>query len=290
MAGDAVIKPQHISVVPPMAPAPAQPAVALTTARTGGKSAMRSLLLAGVAAVLLLVAGGGYYTVISIRAQQERQRAEVEAQRKADEFAAQQKQAEEEERKAAADAATLARAQEQAARLRAELEARQRAEAEAAASAAAQNAASLRTSLNTIRTLMAQQGRIDYSTVAHDSATGQTWSSTFNAEASNLTVDEQACRIRYHWRTVVNGKVDKDFDTALPFRLATSLTLTSMAEDMTQLAIKAGHNTWGLSVNPQIWVVSLYDADHRQYVADFRDRAMAQSAADTMRQAMKLCH
>ena len=58
---------------------------------------------------------------------------------------------------------------------------------------------------------MAQQGRIDYSTVAHDSATGQTWSSTFNAEASNLTVDEPGCRISYHWRTVVNGKVDKDF-------------------------------------------------------------------------------
>jgi hypothetical protein len=66
--------------------------------------------------------------------------------------------------------------------------------------------------------------------------------------------------------------------------------VTSMAEDMTQLAIKAGHNTWGLSVTPQIWVVSLYDAERRQYVADFRDQATAQSAANTMRQAMKLCH
>ena len=191
-AGDAVIKPQHLSVVPPMATTPAQPAVVANVALAGGKSTTRSLLLAGVAAVLLLLAGGGYYAVISVRAQHERQRAEVEAQRKADEFAAQQKQAEEEERKAAADAAALARAQEQAARLRAELETRQRAEAEAAASAAAaQNATSLKTSLSTIRTLMAHQGRIDHSTVAHEvilqrPARSHGVPDFFNAEASNL--------------------------------------------------------------------------------------------------------
>ena len=161
LAGNTVFK-------PPTTPAPAQPAVVATAAPAGGKSATRSLLLAGVAAVLLLVAGGGYYAVISVRAKQERQRVELEAQRKADEFAAQQKLAEEEERRAAADAAALARAQEQAAWLRAELEAKERADAEArakaaASAAAAQNSASLRTSLNTIRTLMAQQGRIDYS-------------------------------------------------------------------------------------------------------------------------------
>ena len=45
----------------------------------------------------------------------------------------------------------------------------------------------------------------------------------------------------------------------------------------------------GLSVTPRLGG-GLYDVDRRQYVADFRDQATAQSAANTMRQVMKLCH
>jgi hypothetical protein len=150
----------------------------------------------------------------------------------------------------------------------------------------AQTAAS---SLEIIRAQLARQGQIAYSAVTHDSATNQTWTTNFTVEASNVAVDLANCKITFHWHTTVNGKVAADVDSGVPFRLATDVTLISMAEDITNLSIKGGHPTWGTSSQPQIWVVHVERSDNSRNTMDFRDRATAQTVVNAANQVKKLC-
>jgi hypothetical protein len=150
----------------------------------------------------------------------------------------------------------------------------------------AQSAAS---SLEIIRAQLASQGRISYSAVTHDSADNQTWTTNFTVEASNVAVDLENCKITFHWHTTVNGQDKADQDSGVPFRLATDVSLVSMAEDITNLSIKAGHPTWGTSSQPQIWVVHVERQDGSRNTMDFRDRATAQIVVNAANQAKTLC-
>jgi hypothetical protein len=157
-------------------------------------------------------------------------------------------------------------------------------------SAGAQNAPTVRSLLEVIRSRIAQQGQIVYSATVHDSATNQTWGNNFTVQATDVGLDEEGCRVDYHWHTTVNGKVSADIDASLQFRRATDIALVSMSEDMVQAVIKAGHETWGISVSPQIWVIHLHrGSDGLLSSIDFRDKATAQTVLDTIKQVVRLC-
>lgn len=153
----------------------------------------------------------------------------------------------------------------------------------------AQNPPSLRSSLETIRALLVQQGTLYWTTTMHNSTTNQTWSAQLSAEATKVVVDEPNCRVNFHWRTTVNGKVNADLDSGLPLRIEVEISLVSMAEDQNRLLVKAGRGNESASVQPQIWVVLLKRTDGSVNTVNFRDRPTAEAASAAMRQAMKLC-
>ena len=144
-------------------------------------------------------------------------------------------------------------------------------------------------SLEIVRAQLARQGQINYSSVTHDSADNQTWTSQFTVEASKVTVDVGACTVHFHWHTTVNGKQAADLDAGFDLRAATDINLVSMAEDMTHNAIAAGHPTWGISTQPQIWVIQILRANGSGNALDFRDRNTAQTVVNALREGMKSC-
>ncbi len=153
----------------------------------------------------------------------------------------------------------------------------------------AQNVSPVRSSLEAIRDLLVQQGTLNYRPTTRDASDNYTWTNRITAEASNVVIDEAACQINFHWRTTVDGRVTADIDPGIPFRLATEVSLISMAEDMTQNAVSQGKR-WSTSCQPEVWVVRVVRSDGTVNVVDFGDRAAAQAAADAMRQLVKLCH
>lgn len=155
--------------------------------------------------------------------------------------------------------------------------------------ATAQNSPALRDALEVIRNQLAKQGQLSYSIVVHDSSDNRTWTNRFTVEASKVVVDEKGCRIGFHWHTTVDGKVVADVDSGLPLSVATGVALISMSEDMARSAVKAGHDSWGMSVQPQIWVVHLVRDDGSENAVDFRDKASTQVALDAMKKAIELC-
>ncbi len=160
----------------------------------------------------------------------------------------------------------------------------------AAGVAHAQNSPSPSASLEIIRGHLARQGQIAYAGTTHDSSTGQTWSTNFTVEASNVTVDASGCELRYHWHTWINGKSSQELESGIEFGTAAEVTLISMAEDVNQGTLKAGHPTWGTSIQPPLWVVHVARNDGSRITMDFRDQATAQLVANAAKQAMRLCH
>ncbi len=160
----------------------------------------------------------------------------------------------------------------------------------AAGIAYAQGSPSASASLEVIRGHLARQGQIAYAGTTHDSATGQTWSTNFAVEASNVTVDASGCGIHYHWHTWINGKSSQEVESGIEFGIATEVTMISMAEDVNQGTLKAGHPTWGTSIQPTLWIVHVARNDGSRITMDFRDQATAQLVANAAKQAMRMCH
>jgi hypothetical protein len=159
----------------------------------------------------------------------------------------------------------------------------------AAGAAAAQSGPSLGETLGFIRDKVSQQGVVAYSSSTHDSSDGQTWSTSFTVEASNVTSDVAGCRVDFHWRTFVNGKVGNDGDSGFPLRLITSVAVTTMDEDLNRLSAQGGHPTWTSQVSPSIAVLTAFRSDGKSNVVDFRDRNMAERVANAVRHAADLC-
>ena len=150
-------------------------------------------------------------------------------------------------------------------------------------------AATLDGTLEIIRSQLAQQGQIAYSIAVNDTAQNRTWVNQFTVEASRVTADPENCRVGFHWRTTVDGKVVADIDSGLPLKEAADVTLISMDEDMVISVAKQGHGAWVMKTVPQIWVVHLVRRDGTQNTVDFRDRATAQTVVNAMKQAATLC-
>ena len=140
-----------------------------------------------------------------------------------------------------------------------------------------------------MRNQLSQQGQLNYAGTTHDSSNNQTWVNQFTVEASNIAIDVPGCQINFHWHTTTDGTVIQDFDTGIPFRTATEVSLISMAEDISNAEVASGHPNWGTSFDPQVWVIYVTRTDGKRNTVDFRDQATAQLVADAMKILMSQC-
>jgi hypothetical protein len=159
----------------------------------------------------------------------------------------------------------------------------------ATGAALGQGAPSVGSLLGMVRDQLAQQGQLSYAGTTHDSSNNSTWVNKFTVQASNIVIDEQQCTISFHWHTTTDGKVVADDDVGVPFRMVTSISTISMAEDISNAEVSAGHGTWATSFKPQVWVVHVARSDGKSNAVDFKDQATANTAASEMKQVMSMC-
>ncbi len=150
-------------------------------------------------------------------------------------------------------------------------------------------APSLAVTLGFIRDKIAEQGRLAYASTTRDSANGQTWDNQFTVEASNAARDDGDCSVGFHWRSTVDGKPAQDLDVHIPFKIVTSVSISSMDDDVARLNAGGGHSGWVTQIRPPIWVLLLHRSDGHTNTVDFADRDMAERVAKAMRHAADLC-
>jgi hypothetical protein len=161
--------------------------------------------------------------------------------------------------------------------------------ATASGAAAQSNSPSIDVTLGFIRDKIAQQGQINYGSSTHDATTNQTWANQFTVEASNVSADPSDCTVGFHWHSTVDGKQASDLDTAIRFKIVTSVQVSSMTDDIARLNADGGHTSWTSQISPAITVVLLRKSDGHTNTADFRDHDMAERVAKAMRHAADVC-
>jgi hypothetical protein len=155
--------------------------------------------------------------------------------------------------------------------------------------AQASKSPSLAVTLDFIRDKVAQQGQLAYASSTHDPDKNQTWDNQFTVEASSVTSDTSDCSIGFHWHSTVDGKQAQDMDSAIPFKVVTSVGISSMDDDVARLNAKDGHAAWVSQMRPAVWVLLMQRSDNRTNTLDFHDRDMAERVAKAIRHAADLC-
>ena len=78
-------------------------------------------------------------------------------------------------------------------------------------------------------------------------------------------------------------------DSAIPFKVVTSVGISSMDDDVARLNAKDGHAAWVSQMRPAVWVLLMQRSDNRTNTLDFHDRDMAERVAKAIRHAADLC-
>ena len=154
---------------------------------------------------------------------------------------------------------------------------------------AAAQSPSLNVTLSFIRDKVAEQGMLAYASSTRDTANGQTWDNQFTVEASNVLRDDADCSVGFHWHSTVDGKPAQDLDSSIQFKIVTSVSISSMDDDVARLNANGGHAGWISQMRPAVWVLLIHKSDGHTNTVDFRDRDMAERVAKAMRHAAELC-
>ena len=148
---------------------------------------------------------------------------------------------------------------------------------------------SLDVTLSFIRDTVAEQGLLAYASTTRDAATSQTWDNQFTVEASNVVSNRGDCTVGYHWHSTVDGKPAQDMDSTISFKTVTSVSITSMDDDVARLNAKDGHSAWTTQIRPAVWVLLIHKNNGHTNTIDVRDGDMAERVAKAMRHAAALC-
>jgi len=158
----------------------------------------------------------------------------------------------------------------------------------AAAASFAQNGPTLAETLNFIRDRISQEGRVDFTSVVHDSSNNSSWHNSFTIETSNVAADAAKCRITYHEKRITNGQQVLDGDAAVEFDDALGVGVSNMEASIQSADASSGHPTWRSTISPAMWVVTVrYARD--EAVFDVSDKSVADGIATAARHAMQLC-
>jgi hypothetical protein len=136
----------------------------------------------------------------------------------------------------------------------------------------------------------AAEGKLSYTAFVTDtSQQGVEWSNRFTVETSNLVADPGACRITYHWRAEVNGKLVDDADYSLALKDVKEILVLPQAQNLNQVDSLNGHPDWNSRISPNLFTLIARRPRGVVNVFLFSDEEMANRVAKAITHAVELC-
>lgn len=154
----------------------------------------------------------------------------------------------------------------------------------------AANGPTLDVTLKFIADKVNAEGKFSYSATITDSATqGPEWTNRFEALLSNLAGAPLACRITFHWRTLVNGTVADDSDYGINLQKLTKVVVLSQVEYQHQIDSRSGHDSYQSRIMPPQFVLVMKPGNDLESIFLFHDEDMANRVARAVSHAVELC-
>ena len=149
---------------------------------------------------------------------------------------------------------------------------------------------SLEVTLKFIQDKLGEEGKIAYSAAVTDTAQQEIeWTNKFVVELSNPAFDTAACRITFHWRAEVNGKVADDKDYTINLREVSKLVVLHQEENQRQVDARNGHDSYQSRITPALFALIAQRPKKVENVFLFSDEEMANRVAKAMVHAVELC-
>lgn len=150
--------------------------------------------------------------------------------------------------------------------------------------------ASLEVTLKFIQDKVADEGKLSYvASVADASQPGTEWSNQFSVEITNLSGDASACRLSFHWRAEVNGKVSDDSDYHVDFKEVRDVILLPQDQNQKRVDTRAGHPAWDSQIKPNLFTLVARRPKGVENAFLFSEEEMAGRVAKAMVHAVELC-
>jgi hypothetical protein len=155
-------------------------------------------------------------------------------------------------------------------------------------------AAALQATFDLIRATLASQGTVVSGMFVHDSApaAGGTadWTVQDRIEMSNFVYDLPSCTFRFQIRELFNASVASDVNNAgIPLRQLQIVRVITSSSGATQAAAQAGHPTWSVRLQPEIYDLLVVRGDGTTNTLYFYDLQTANRMAEAVKHAAALC-
>jgi hypothetical protein len=136
----------------------------------------------------------------------------------------------------------------------------------------------------------AAEGKLSYTAFVTDaSQQGVEWRNQFTVETSNLVAGAGACRITYHWRAELNGKLAADADYSLALKDVKEIFVLPQDQNQNQVDNRNGHPDWNSRISPPLFVLIAKRPRGLVNVFLFSDEEMANRVAKAITHAVELC-
>ena len=136
----------------------------------------------------------------------------------------------------------------------------------------------------------AAEGKLSYTAFVTDaSQQGVEWKNQFTVEMSNLAADAGACRITYHWRAEINGKVADNANYSLTLKDVKDILVLPQEQNQNQVDSRSGHPDWNSRIAPNLFTLIARRPKGVVNVFLFSDEEMANRVAKAMVHAVELC-
>jgi hypothetical protein len=132
-------------------------------------------------------------------------------------------------------------------------------------------------------------GPVNYVSHGHDSRNGDDWTNKFKDEASDVVADASTCRVRYHWFTSVDSKVNMDKMVGFALKDVQKISVLSRQKIFDADNPSMGHSSWTAKVEPSTFVLLVQRPGDVENHFVFLNEDVANSVAKALTHAVEMC-
>jgi len=133
-------------------------------------------------------------------------------------------------------------------------------------------------------------GPVNYITYVHDDVAGNDQNQQSKYEVTRVVADPTACRIGYHAKVEINGKVNHEGDAVFFLKNVGDISVVPGEQAMKEAVAAAGHPLWTVKVDPPNFTLKVNRTNSKVFNSFvFFDEQLANRMAKAMVHAVELC-
>ncbi|MGD0683066.1 MAG: hypothetical protein ABR990_13570 [Terracidiphilus sp.] len=149
---------------------------------------------------------------------------------------------------------------------------------------------SLEVTMQFLQEKLSDIGKVTFLSYTQNTRNGSNTSETDSIEVSNVAVNANQCHITYHWKVIMDGRLDQDKNSGIPLRDVQDVVIKPYAQYQTELDASLGNpHILTPSTNPPLSALLVRRAHGVYNLFPIADADTADRIAKAMVHAVELC-